>query len=48
MPADRLRIRPAVIRVRVLPAVPTTGLQVADVDALRETVRARLAEALGG
>jgi 1-acyl-sn-glycerol-3-phosphate acyltransferase len=47
MPADTLWIRPAMIRVRILAPVATTGLVVADVDALREAVRTRLAEALG-
>ncbi len=46
MPADTLRLRPALIRVRILAPVATAGLTVADVDALREQVRARLAEAL--
>jgi 1-acyl-sn-glycerol-3-phosphate acyltransferase len=46
MPADTLWIRPALIRVRILAPVATAGLVVADVDALREVVRARLAEAL--
>jgi 1-acyl-sn-glycerol-3-phosphate acyltransferase len=46
MPADTLRLRPAVIRVRILPPIPTTGLVTADVDALREQVRTRLAEAV--
>jgi len=48
MPADTLWIHPAEIRVRILPPVPTAGLAAADVDTLRETVRARLAEALDG
>ncbi len=44
--ADTLRLRPAHLRVAILPPEPTTGLTVADVDALRERVRARLAAAL--
>jgi len=46
MAPDTAWLRPSHIRVRILPAVPTAGLVVADVDRLRETVRARLAEAL--
>jgi 1-acyl-sn-glycerol-3-phosphate acyltransferase len=47
MPADTAWIRPAHIRVSILPPVDTAGLTVADVDRLRELVRGRLAEALG-
>jgi 1-acyl-sn-glycerol-3-phosphate acyltransferase len=46
MPADTPWIRPAHIRVTILPAVETAGLAVADVDRLRERVRGVLAEAL--
>jgi 1-acyl-sn-glycerol-3-phosphate acyltransferase len=47
MPADTPWLRPSHILVRILPPVPTAGLAVADVDGLRQTVRLRLAEALG-
>lgn len=48
MPADTAWIRPAHVRVAILAPVETAGLTVADVDRLRELVRGRLAEALGG
>jgi len=46
MPADSARLRAAHIRVRILPPVPTAGLRVEDVEALRESVRLTLIEAL--
>lgn len=46
MPADTAWVRPAHVRVRILPPVPTAGLGAADVDALREEVRQRLERAL--
>lgn len=48
MPADTAWLLAAHVRVRILPPVPTAGLAVADVDRLREEVRARLAAALEG
>jgi 1-acyl-sn-glycerol-3-phosphate acyltransferase len=47
LPPDGIRIRPSDLRVRILPPIPTAGLSIADVDGLREQVRARIAEALG-
>ena len=41
-------IRPARIRVRILPPIPTKGLASGDVDRLREETRARIAAALEG
>jgi len=46
MPPDTAWLHPALIRVRILPPIPTAGLTAADVDGLREQVRARLAEAI--
>ncbi|ACG73028.1 1-acylglycerol-3-phosphate O-acyltransferase [Anaeromyxobacter sp. K] len=46
MPPDRAAIRPSTIQVRILPPVPTVGRTPADVDALREEVRGRIAAAL--
>jgi 1-acyl-sn-glycerol-3-phosphate acyltransferase len=47
MPPDGVRIRPADVRVRILPPIPTAGLRLEDVDQLREETRGRIAEALG-
>lgn len=46
MPPDQAWIRPSRIRVRILPAIPTTGLAGGDVEWLREETRARIAAAL--
>lgn len=46
MPPGGARIRPALVRVRILPPIPTAGLATADVDRLREETRARIAAAL--
>ena len=46
MPADQPFIRASRIRVRILEPVPTAGLTADDVEALRETVRVRLAGAI--
>ncbi len=47
MPPDGARIRPAEVRVRILPPIATAGLSLEDVDRLREETRSRIAEALG-
>jgi 1-acyl-sn-glycerol-3-phosphate acyltransferase len=47
MPPDRALIRPSEVRVRILAPIPTAGRSAADLDALREEVRSRIAEALG-
>ena len=46
MPADQPWIRPARIRVSILPPIGTAGLAVDDVDRLREETRRRIAAAL--
>lgn len=46
MPPDTALIRPSDVRVRILAPIPTAGLEVSDVDRLREETRTRLAEAL--
>lgn len=46
MPPDHAVIRRSEVRVRILPAIQTTGLGASDVDRLREEARARIAEAL--
>jgi 1-acyl-sn-glycerol-3-phosphate acyltransferase len=46
MPADQPWIRPARIRVTILPPIPTAGLRVEDLDRLREETRQRIAAAL--
>jgi 1-acyl-sn-glycerol-3-phosphate acyltransferase len=46
LPPGGVRVRATRIRVRILPAIPTAGCSVADVDRLREETRARIAEAL--
>ena len=46
MPPDQAWIRPSRIRVRILPAIQTTGLGGGDVEWLREETRARIAAAL--
>jgi 1-acyl-sn-glycerol-3-phosphate acyltransferase len=46
MPPDRAVIRPSALHVRILAPIPTTGLTAADVDALREEVRTRIAAAI--
>lgn len=46
MPPGGARIRRAEVRVRILAPIPTAGLAAADVDALREETRRRIAEAL--
>lgn len=47
MPAGGLRIRRSEVQVRILPALPTTGLSALDVDRLREATRQAIAAALG-
>jgi 1-acyl-sn-glycerol-3-phosphate acyltransferase len=46
MPPDQVWIRPARIRMRILPPIPTAGMRSGDVDRLREETRARLAAVL--
>ncbi|BDG01068.1 lysophospholipid acyltransferase family protein [Anaeromyxobacter oryzae] len=47
MAPDQPLLQPARIRVRILPAIPTTGRRLEDVDALREETRRAIAGALG-
>ncbi|HEY6097861.1 MAG TPA: lysophospholipid acyltransferase family protein, partial [Anaeromyxobacter sp.] len=46
MPPDQAWIRPARIRVRILPPIATAGLRGEDVDRLREETRRTIAAAL--
>ncbi|HTN53436.1 MAG TPA: lysophospholipid acyltransferase family protein [Anaeromyxobacter sp.] len=46
MPPDQAGIRPSRIRIRILPPLPTLGLGLVDVEALREETRRRIAAAL--
>jgi 1-acyl-sn-glycerol-3-phosphate acyltransferase len=46
MRPDEAWIRPARIRVKILPPIPTRGLAGGDVDRLREETRTRIADAL--
>lgn len=46
MPADQPWIRASRVTVRILEPIPTSGLSVEDVEALRSTVRQRLLEAV--
>ena len=48
MPPGGARIRPAEVRVRILPPIPTAGLRIDDVDRLRDEARDRIAAALAG